>query len=165
MSLTRPIPVEAMPIIRGIRASAPCPSSLQNFSLDIGIGFGKGPDYFQAWFEEQTDEQETIRAIWGITAPPVQLPAQEQEPHPLLDHARNEMIRAGLFDKGSDYEGLLARSVMDMLKAHIKAGHSGASHEQALEIFNILVRYKPLTPITSDPSEWNDVSDVSGKPS
>jgi len=87
-----------------------------------------------------------------------------QESHPLLDHARNEMIRAGLFDKDSDYEGLIARSVMDMLKAHIKAGHSGASHEQVLEIFNILVRYKPLTPITSDPSEWNDVSDVSGKP-
>lgn len=88
----------------------------------------------------------------------------EQEPSPLLNHARNEMIRAGLFDKDADYEGLIARSVMDLLKAHSKAGHSGASHEQVLEIFDILVRYKTLTPITADPSEWNDVSDMSGTP-
>lgn len=72
--------------------------------------------------------------------------------------AEEEMKRAGLYDKDSDYGGMLPKAVMALIKAHAAQGHSGMSHSITLSIFNKVVNFKPLTPITNDPSEWTDVS-------
>ncbi len=76
-------------------------------------------------------------------------------------HAENEMRRAGLFDKDADYRGMIAAAVMRLVKVHAAEGHSGFSHSYALEIFNKVANFKTLTPVTSDPSEWNEVCDRS----
>ena len=40
----------------------------------------------------------------------------------LTDHARNELKLAGLFDKDSDYDGMLGDSVMELVKVFSKQG-------------------------------------------
>jgi hypothetical protein len=76
----------------------------------------------------------------------------------LKDHAKYELERAGLFSKDSDYEGATGNAVLELCDCFSKQGHSGASAELALEIFDKLARFKTLTPITDDPQEWNNVS-------
>jgi len=80
----------------------------------------------------------------------------------LIDHAEFELRRAGLFDKDSDYHGMIGESVMTLVRALAGKGHSGHSADMTLAIFNEVANYKALTPITSNPSEWNDVSAMSG---
>lgn len=75
----------------------------------------------------------------------------------LTDFARTELTRAGLFDKDSDYGGLLGNSVMQMVEVFAAAGHSGASAERAILLFERLVNFEPLTPLTGEPDEWVDV--------
>ncbi len=83
----------------------------------------------------------------------------------LVDHAKAELKRAGLFDVDSDYDGLLGRSVLELIEVFAKQGHSGASATIVQDLFNKLSQFKTLTPLTSDPTEWNDVSSMMGKPS
>lgn len=82
----------------------------------------------------------------------------------LIEHARRELERAGLFDKDSDYNGAIAEAVMALVKTHSEQGHSGMSHAFTLQVFNTVADFKPLTPLTSDPSEWRDVSTMMGRP-
>lgn len=72
----------------------------------------------------------------------------------LLEHAEKEMRLAGLYEKGSDYAGMIPEAVMSLVEAHSKHGHSGGSHWLVLQIFNKVINYKTLTPITSNPDEW-----------
>lgn len=72
----------------------------------------------------------------------------------LVEHAEREMRLAGLYDKDSDYGGMIPEAVLSLVRAHSKEGHSGGSHWLTLQIFNKVVNYKTLTPITSNPEEW-----------
>lgn len=72
----------------------------------------------------------------------------------LIKHAENEMRLAGLYNKDSDYGGMIPDAVMKLVKCHSDEGHSGGSHWLVLEIFNKVINFKTLTPITSNPNEW-----------
>jgi hypothetical protein len=72
----------------------------------------------------------------------------------LVEHAEYEMRKAGLYDNDAGYGGMIPEAVMALVKAHSEQGHSGGSHYLTLEIFNQVVNYKTLTPISSDPDEW-----------
>ena len=50
---------------------------------------------------------------------------------------------------------------MALVKIFAEQGHSGYSAAMTTEIVTKLMRYEPLTPLTSDPSEWMEVE--SGK--
>ena len=84
----------------------------------------------------------------------------------LKAHAEEELRRAGLFDKDSDYDGMLAEAVMELMEVFADQGHSGFSAMLTLDLFNRLGQYQTLTPITGDITEWNDVScySTSGPP-
>lgn len=82
----------------------------------------------------------------------------------LVNHAEREMKLAGLYDSGADYGGMIPEAVMKLVKIHAAEGHSGGSHSLVLEIFNRVINFKRLSPLTPDPSEWNDVSAASGRP-
>lgn len=75
----------------------------------------------------------------------------------LVDYAERELKLAGLYDEDADYGGLLPEAVMALVKVHSEQGHSGGSHYQTLAIFNRVINYKPLTPISSNPEEWMEV--------
>ena len=77
----------------------------------------------------------------------------------LHDHAKKEISLAGLFDKDSDYGGMIGEAVMELIDTFAKQGHSGFSAQLTLAVFNKVADFKPLSPITNDPDEWNDVSE------
>lgn len=78
----------------------------------------------------------------------------------LVKHAQKELKLAGLFDKDSDYDGMLGQAVMELVKTFSKQGHSGFSAHQTLRIFNEVANYRPLTPIGMSKDEWMDVTEM-----
>ena len=75
----------------------------------------------------------------------------------LVAHAEREMKLAGLYDKDADYGGMIPTAVMALVKAHAEQGHSGMSYSLTMAIFNKVINFKTLTPITSDPETWMEV--------
>lgn len=82
----------------------------------------------------------------------------------LVKHAKKELELAGLFDKDSDYDGMLGMAVLELVKVFAKQGHSGFSANWTLEVFDKVARFKPLTPIGKSKDEWMNVSDSSTEP-
>lgn len=82
----------------------------------------------------------------------------------LVKHAEEELKLAGLFDKDSDYDGMLGEAVLELVKVFAKQGHSGFSAQQTLLIFNEVANFKPLTPIGKSKDEWVDQSEASSEP-
>ena len=82
----------------------------------------------------------------------------------LVDYAREELERAGLFDLDSDYNGMIADAVMEVVDKYADQGHSGMSASWTLSLAEKLLRFKPITPLTYEIDEWNDVSKESGRP-
>ena len=69
-----------------------------------------------------------------------------------------ELELSGLLKKNSAYDGMIGESVKELLLAFQKQGHSGYSAQITAKIFYDLVRGRSLSPLTSDPSEWIEVS-------
>jgi len=82
----------------------------------------------------------------------------------LTEHAKYELERAGLFDKNSDYDGMLGEAALEIVEVFAKQGHSGFSASVTTDLAQMLMRFEPLTPLTDDPAEWNDVSQATGQP-
>ena len=79
----------------------------------------------------------------------------------LLKHAEREMKLIGLDKPDSSYGGKLYPAIMKMMEGFAAEGHSGNSAFMVLEIFGRLARFKTLSPLTNDPEEWMDVSNMS----
>ena len=77
----------------------------------------------------------------------------------LVAFAKEELERAGLFDKDSDYGGMLGDAALRMIEQFASEGHSGFSANMAINIFSKLARFEPLTPLTGEDDEWNEVGD------
>lgn len=71
----------------------------------------------------------------------------------------DELKLAGLFEKDSDYSGMVGKAVERLMETHFAEGHSGFSHQMCTSIFNRLMRGENLTPITGDDSEWVEVAE------
>ena len=77
----------------------------------------------------------------------------------LVDHARYELDMVGLFDEDADYDGMLADSVMDLMKTFAGQGHSGASAGITRDLFHRLSNFETLSSITNNPEEWMHIAD------
>lgn len=77
----------------------------------------------------------------------------------LVSFAKEELKRAGLFDKDSDYGGMIGDAVLKMVEQFADEGHSGYSAGMAISIFQKVARFEPLTPLTGADDEWNEVTD------
>lgn len=73
--------------------------------------------------------------------------------------AESELRRAGMFDKDSDYGGMMGDAVLKMIRLFAEEGHSGFSANMAVNLFERLARFEPLTPLTGSDDEWMEVSD------
>ena len=82
----------------------------------------------------------------------------------LTSHAETELKLAGVFNKDSEYNGMLGHAALELIKVFAKQGHSGFSAQLTMELFQRLGSYKTLTPITNKSDEWNDVSEMSAGP-
>lgn len=74
------------------------------------------------------------------------------------EFAKYELTRAGLFDKDSDYGGMLGDAVLRMIEQFAAEGHSGFSAGMAISLFEKLARFQPLSPLTGSDDEWTEVS-------
>lgn len=77
----------------------------------------------------------------------------------LVKHAEKELRAAGLYDEDSDYGGMLAESVMELIKLFSKQGHSGCSAGMTISLFKMLANYETITPLTGEDDEWNFIGD------
>lgn len=75
-----------------------------------------------------------------------EIPPTAPDPEDTLEaFARRELTKAGLFDPDSDYEGMIAKAVMELIETFSAQGHSGFSSELTLQAFNYVARRRPLT--------------------
>jgi len=88
-----------------------------------------------------------------------ELPEKSKLEEGLVDHARKELEIAGLFDKDSDYDGMLGEAVIELLELFAKQDHSGMSAAMVRELFSRLSNFEQLTELTDNPDEWMDVSE------
>jgi len=77
----------------------------------------------------------------------------------LVKHAKMELKIAGLFDKDSDYNGMLGKAVLELVEVFSRQGHSGSSASMVSNLFDKLSRYKPLCPLTFKDEEWVEVGE------
>ena len=73
----------------------------------------------------------------------------------LVDHAARELEIIG--EDAETKAGLLR-----VVQAFADMGHSGASAHFCANALDALLRYKPLAPLTNDPAEWIDRTEISG---
>jgi len=82
----------------------------------------------------------------------------------MTEHARQELEKAGMFDKDCDYNGALGNAVMELIEVFAERGHSGFSAMMTIDLFATLAKQENLTELTSDPNERIDRSDISNEP-
>ena len=62
----------------------------------------------------------------------------------LESHAKEELTRVGLFDKDSDYNGMLGDAVLELITVFANQGHSGMSAQMTRELFYKLSGFEKL---------------------
>lgn len=81
------------------------------------------------------------------------------KPGNLERYAESELRRAGMFDKDSDYGGMLGDAVMRMVRDFADEGHSGFSSGMTRHLFEQVSAFKPLQPLTGFDDEWQEIGD------
>lgn len=108
-------------------------------------------------FDENTDQKSIIPVLQSMVNYIDQVvvePVKESPSNDFLSFSKNELELAGLLKKDSDYGGMLGEAVLELVEVFSKQGHSGYSSGATAHIFNKLVNYEPLTPLTFGPDEW-----------
>lgn len=78
----------------------------------------------------------------------------------LVEHAKNELELCGQTAEDPAY----AASIVAAVAAFASYGHSGGSAMVGIEQLHTLLQRRTLSPLTSDPNEWIDQSEISGVP-
>ena len=78
----------------------------------------------------------------------------------LVEHARRELDLCGQAAEDPEY----ASSIVKAVEAFASYGHSGGSAMVAVEQLHTLLQYGTLSPLTDDPAEWIDRTEMSGVP-
>lgn len=78
----------------------------------------------------------------------------------LMEHAKRELDLVNKFNenKEDEYSKWIDENVLELINMFAKQGHSGMSAALVINIFSRLAKRELLTPITSNPEEWFDVS-------
>lgn len=77
--------------------------------------------------------------------------------NPLVAHAHRELTLVG-------EDPWITAGLCKVVAAFAEMGHSGSSAAHCAAYLEKLLRYQPLTPLTDDPAEWQDQSEISGYP-
>ncbi len=79
----------------------------------------------------------------------------------LVDYAKDELKRIGMIDSGEAYNDWAAKAILDLIELFSSQGHSGFSAPYVIDTFSRLAMFKPLSPLTGEDDEWNEVGDGS----
>lgn len=77
----------------------------------------------------------------------------------LAEFARQELHLAGVDKPDSDYGGMLAEAVQELVETFSKQGHSGFSAGLVVRMFSKVALFEPLTPLTGADEEWSEGGD------
>jgi len=78
-----------------------------------------------------------------------------------INYAREELERLENqcdTPEGLEIQKLVTKQVLELIEVFANQGHSGFSADYVAGLFDQLVHWRPLTPLTGDDDEWNDVS-------
>lgn len=79
-----------------------------------------------------------------------------------IDHAKREFLAAGYKPIEIEEDGpnkWIQENVLELLEVFSRQGHSGFSANFCIDYFTKLAKQEPLTPLSGEDSEWNDVDD------
>lgn len=77
----------------------------------------------------------------------------------LVNYAKGELKRIGMIDSGEAYNDMATKAILDLIELFDSQGHSGFSAPYVINAFGRLAMFKPLSPLTGEDDEWNDVGD------
>lgn len=75
----------------------------------------------------------------------------------LVDYAKEELKRIGMIDSEEPYNDVVSEAIIALIKLFESQGHSGFTATYTINVFERLAMFKPLTPLTGEDSEWNEV--------
>ena len=78
----------------------------------------------------------------------------------LVQFAERELDLMGLTNE-DEYDSAMRNHLLRMVKEFAQEGHSGFSAAYAISCLTRLLDYKPLTALTGEDDEWNDVTQYS----
>lgn len=84
----------------------------------------------------------------------------------LVAHAQHEfsLLPKPVNEADADLQQFLQDGVLDLLFVLSQQGHSGGTMDDMLSLFNRLANFDNLSPITDNPADWVDMSEVASKP-
>lgn len=78
----------------------------------------------------------------------------------LIEHAKRELaLLRGDSTEPDPMQDMMEKHILSMVEEFSKEGHSGFSASYAISILNRLLQFRPVTPLTGEDHEWNDVRD------
>lgn len=80
----------------------------------------------------------------------------------VVEHAKSEFKLAGWPEDDDDMQKQMCNDLLELLETFSKQGHSGMSATYCLAYFDKLARFHPITPLTGNEDEWEEVDDGSG---
>jgi hypothetical protein len=75
-----------------------------------------------------------------------------------------ELARIKVDEDDDGIQAMMNKSLLRICREFSRAGHSGTTADYAVKALEKLLRWEPLTPLTGEDSEWNDVSAMHGEP-
>lgn len=75
----------------------------------------------------------------------------------LVDYAVEELKRIGMIDSGEPYNDAVAKAILDLIELFASQEHTGFTAPYTINTVKRLAMYKPLTPLTGEDSEWNEI--------
>jgi hypothetical protein len=81
----------------------------------------------------------------------------------IVEYAKSELKIIGMLDSEDEMNKAMCDHLLHMCEEFAKEGHSGFSANYAINCLQKLLRWEPLSPLTGEDSEWNDVSEYSGE--
>ena len=77
----------------------------------------------------------------------------------LQHHAQKEFDIMG-WPGDCELQTIICDHLIELLGALGGHGHSGTSHFYLLDLFEKLARFQPISPLTGEPDEWIEVTDI-----
>ena len=78
----------------------------------------------------------------------------------LVEYAKDELKRIGMIDSGEPYNDMGTKAILDLIELFSSQNHSGFSAPYVINVFSRLAKFKPLSPLTGEDDEWNEVGDI-----
>ena len=75
----------------------------------------------------------------------------------LIEYAKSELENAFPNEKDS-MQLLVMKNIMELIETFSNQGHSGFSGSYVLNVFDRLVRFKPIRSLTGEDNEWGEPS-------